>query len=359
MMIHNTSQKPGYILVLCIMMLGAIVVVITTLSNRTINHGYFDTMMVDMSKAHLLAWSGVELAMNQLVIEKKEKKADEQKTDQKVEQKNAKASSEKKEDPYIDFLLRVVPVLNKWQTFKLEQKIDGMDAKIEICIACEEGKFDINAWYNFDKHEFISSDTQVREITTLFSKIQNVKTEKNLFEPFAQFLKKEDYPLDDATALLAQKDFQQAFKRTLFYAPLSKEKTKEKARVYLTDIFTTFSTKKTINPWFFSHSMATLFDVTLPQEPAETLKKQLSELLKNNAPLGETETVWNTIFVKLYNKEFKNIAKELVPLLDTKAQPNYFSVLSRATVGTMSQQLLAILQRQEDAIFVIRKIYQL
>ena len=51
-----------------------------------------------------------------------------------------------------------MPTLNRWQTFELTEEIDGLDGEIKLCITCEDGKLDLNQWYDFNKKKFIGGE---------------------------------------------------------------------------------------------------------------------------------------------------------------------------------------------------------
>lgn len=52
------------------------------------------------------------------------------------------------------FLEAFFPSLHQWQTFKLKEGVEGIDATIRICLSCEEGKINLNNIYDFKEKKF-------------------------------------------------------------------------------------------------------------------------------------------------------------------------------------------------------------
>lgn len=147
---YSASEQSGFILVLTLMILSMIVVLVTQLFQNSTIHFYFDRTMIEREKAKALAKGGIELAISQLTIPKPEEKKSNEKSDA-----AATKDSEEKKDPNIELLKKILPALNRWQSFALKEDVDGLDGEIKLCITCEDGKIDINQWFDFNKKKFI------------------------------------------------------------------------------------------------------------------------------------------------------------------------------------------------------------
>ncbi len=352
----------GFILVLTLIILSIMVVMVTQLFNRGRIHLYFARTMIDREQAKSLALGGIQLAINQLVTEQKK----ETEQDGSQAKPDASEESKSKQDPKLLFLKKNLATLNLWQEFNLTQEIDGIDAVIKFCIVSEDGKIDINTIFDFNAKKFLnegaaSNDTK-KALKALFASAKKFFNNKDLFEPFEKFLKQRQYKLHDVTELLTIDEFQNVFRDKLFYEPpLSSSTKKEQRPVYLTDIFTVWSGQSAMNAWVLSDSIRALLSVKR-SEPADNneREKQVESLLKNLKSFsGDLKTVWDQSLEKLYAKEFKAIPTDLAVLLSPKFHVATFSVLSYATVGKITQKVLALVEAQESTKFIVKKLYWL
>ena len=346
------NSAPGFILVLTLMILSIMVVMVTQLYNRGRTHLYFTRTMIEREQAKLLALGGIQLAMSQLSVPPEEESDDKQ------------TPEKPKQDPSIIFLKKNLATLNLWQDFILQEDIDGLDGKIQLCISSEDGKIDINQFFDFTTKKFLNEKSVTNDskkaLTAVFAAAKKFLNNKDLFEPFEKFLKQRQYKLNDITELLIIEEFQNVFKDKVFYEPPISTK-KEQRPVYLTDIFTIWSGQPAMNPWLLSDSIRALFSLkrSEPGDSAER-EKQVEQLLKNlKSVSGDLKTVWETSLEKLYAKEFKAIPNDLTMLLATKFHYATFSVLSYGTVGKITQKVLAIVEAQEPVKFLVKKLYWL
>ncbi|HZW61488.1 MAG TPA: hypothetical protein VFF04_04660, partial [Candidatus Babeliales bacterium] len=242
-------KKPGYILVLTIMIIGLSVVIITYVNNKVTAYSPFAQGFVEREKAHELALAGVQIAMSQLAG---------------VPQAATKSEGQKQDEATKDsiaLLKTILPVKNQWQEFALTKARDGVTGTIQICLVSEDGKIDINELYDFEKQQFVQEEgIDVKKgLQVLFATVEKASDGKDLFQAFEKFLKDRQYKLQDVTELLTIKEFE-VFKRSVFYEPpgtVSSEK-QEKRPVYLTDIFTVWSGSMQLEPWLLSHSLGVL-----------------------------------------------------------------------------------------------------
>jgi hypothetical protein len=357
------TKQSGFVMVFALMIIAICVIIVFQLFDTGTVHTAYLKNMSEREQAKIIAQSGIECALSQLT-DKEEPKPGAQAGRTEKQEKEAQEPPEKK------FLQRMLPIINRWQTIPLQEKTDGIDGEIKVCICCENGKININEWYNFEKHAFVgqgqAEGDAKKAFQLIFSTIKKSAEQSNLFESFEKFLKQRHYRVNDVTELLALKEFE-IFKDAVFFEPPTSDKEKKEARakMYLTDIFTTWPTSRTIEPWLFSDSVATIFSVKKSEEEkGEEREKQTKELTKNFKPTAEWAQDWQNTLKLVYKKEFKQIPPELTFMLSTKFEPTMFSVLSYGTVGNATHKLYAIIERYKDADTPtyrarVRKVYWL
>ncbi len=348
-------KKPGYILVLSLILIFLSMFLVTYLANRGSVFVPYAMIAIERKQAYMLAQSGLDLAISQIVSPKVSKKQEQQ------EGQKKKKPTEQELDQ--DMLTVILPTLNRWQEVKLTQKVEGIDATIKFCIMCENGKFDLNALYDFDKHQFINpgkdADTK-KMFNELFEKIKKIMGGKELFGAFETILKEKKYRLNDPTELLTRAF--EPFKDAVFYEPPDKDSPKKRP-IYLTDLFTVWTGKRSINPWLLSDSVAAVMDLKRAQiQDVAERKKGVAQWLKQFKLKSQWQTDWNKLLKPLYGKEFNSVPKSLQPFLSGTFEARVFSILSYATVGRVTQRLLAIVERPstgDSSDMTIKKVYWL
>jgi hypothetical protein len=358
----TAETRHGFILITTLLVISLAVVMISVLINRSTVFFPLTQTVIEREKAQELAYGGLQLALSQLayadvVQEKKEPSPDQKDSkDSKPDTQQQAAVAQTQQ-----FLKTLVPVLNSWQTIKLNAEHDGIDGEIKICLMSEDGKININELYDFKKHTFVGSSKEQEELkkalASIFSAMKKASGSQDLLEALEAFLKKRDDKIRDVTELLTIKPFA-TFKNNIFYSPDAPQSSKGEKTVYLTDIFTLWTHKKTIDPWLFSYSIRTLLELPAPDKAAA------SEAIKGFKGSYSWPASWNTIFSKVYKKDFNSLPKGITPLLNTTFGPETFSVLSYGTVGQITHRIFAILERdttdresKDPATVQIKKLY--
>ncbi len=338
------QAKQGYILVLTLLLISISVILVTYMFNRGTVFVPFMRTMVEREKANVLALGGLQLAMSQLATQVKLQ-----------ETKDGKLQKISDEQIAKELLQTILPSLNQWQSFDLKEEIDGIDATLKMCIMSEDGKLDINQLYDFQKKKFIGEGQpkgDMKKIAKqLFITIEKSTGGKSLFQGFEKFLKERQYNIQDATELLTIKEFD-VFKNKVFYEPPSKGEAKKdsskKRSLYLTDVFTVWSGKKTIQPWLFSDSMRGVLGIKKVESgDMKDRKNIIKKWLKEFKLSWQWPDGWKKIFSPIYSKDFKSFAQGIDSVLSTKFEPQIFSVLSYATVGKVTQRLFAVIERKK------------
>lgn len=348
------NKKNGYILILSLMIISLATTLVTYIFYIGSVQMPYSYTMINREKAKLLALSGIQIAVCNLSQEIEIKQADKKAASNTPSIPTA--SDVKKNEPSEqekaarELITTIVPWLNNWQTFALKQDIDGIDGIIKICMGSEDGKFDLNALYDFEKHSFRGDQAQQEIIKRLITDFFKRLNKEDLFSEFEKFLKARQYRLDDITELLRIPGFV-AFKDNVFYPGPLKEKKEEKNEtpVYLTDIFTVWSGKQTIDPWLLSHSMCGLVGIKqATTQNVNSRKKAVEQVIKDVTLEAQWATDWKKYLLPLYGVEFGALLKGVDRLFDAKFEPKMFSVLSYGIVGDVTQKMLAIVERTEE-----------
>lgn len=364
----HKNLHPGYIMIFTLLAIGAAMAIVTYMGHRASYYLPFSHVLFEREKAKILALSGVEIAIAQLAQapEKKHEQKEDQTESAQASSSSAKASADKqKNNPEKDFLTRILPTLNRWQHFDLTENTDGIDAKISICLMCEEGKINLNKIIDFEKNTFKGNENTgwkviMQEICKAIDR--NAKT-GDLFPTFEKIVKEAQYPFNDATELIVKKEFN-TFKNILFYQPPT---TKKQDTIYLTDIFTVWSSSEKIEPWLFSDSINSLLG--LPRVEVDDIKKRKEQIeiwMKNFKERSNWQQDWQTILMPIYGKELRTLPKNIDSMLSTTFAPVYFSVRVHAKVGEVTQIVYAILERNKESVegtteydVILKKLYYL
>jgi hypothetical protein len=333
MELKKNNTRGGYIMIFTLLVVAAAMVVVTYVGHRGSFYIPFARMITAREKAKEIALGGVQVAMAQLV--KTVKKEEGKEGGQEKQESNAQEK---------DFLRRILPVLNRWQVFDLREEVDGIDAQMNVCIMCEDGKINLNRIIDFEKGTFYGDEKSgwkavMQEICKLID--QNTKGEE-LFPAFEKIVKDVKHKFNDATELITHKEFQR-FKDTLFYRPPTGKK---QDTLYLTDIFTVWSRSDKLEPWLFSDSINGLLG--LPRVEVDDIKKrkdQVDAWIKNFKIRANWQQDWQTLLMPIYGKELRTLPKNIDSVLKPTFAPQYFSVLVDGKVDDVTQRVYAIVER--------------
>lgn len=251
-------------------------------------------------------------------------------------------TQQKKEEPQkinttaIDFEL-FFPLINRWQEYELREKIEGIDANVSICFICEEGKFNLNNFFDF-KEKSLKKESPIDELSKMLEMFQ-IKGFKDQLE---QFFKKRSKPLDDVTELLQDDYFQKHFGKRIFYIP-SKE-SDEKKEIYLLDLFTLYNPNVQLNPFFLSDSVTQLFEFRrAATQPLEERKKHIESVKKELKESFSFADDWKKFIQPMYQKPIGRF----VPFFKKTISCNFFSAVCRVKIGQRSETVFVIFSRKE------------
>lgn len=364
-MMHQSLRhtQHGFIMLTTLLLVALLTALGTYISQRSVVHIPYMNTMVNREKARMLALSGIEIAIGQ-IIEPVEEKKEDVSAQQPGAQKSPAEPDEKR------FAQRLIPLLNRWQKFALKEKVDGVDGEIGIMLVAEDGKLPINEVYDFKKHTFKNvgkpqGDTQ-KLMQDVCARIEKRLGGKDLFENLSTFLKNRKEPLDDVSELILVPAFK-VFKYAFFYEPprmmqtgvqQKAEQQLQRKKVFLTDLFTVASGQEKLQPWVFSPSVQELFELMpIAESTATQQKERVAGALKNFKQKMTWPGDWKASLGVLYGKDFTSLPNSIQSMLDTTFEPMTFSIVIYGTVNGVTQRLFSIIERQKVATKTKKKSY--
>jgi len=343
---QNANTGSGYILISSLLILTTLTTIATYMMTRGSIFAPFIRTAQDREKAIAIARGGIEVAIAQLSRNYQESKKNDISTANNTG--NTTKNAQHSED--YQFLTHILPTINRWQEYNLEEKADGIDARMRICIMCEEGKININTAYDYTTKKFVGNWQTI--IQTVCTRIEQIQGGTRIFNALESFLNNRRYKLIDVTELLHVKEFDIFREHQTYEPPAPATQDSQPIRmpkpIYLTDIFTVDTNTKIINPWFFSNSLLAI--LSLPAARHGDIQERIDNMsnwLKSAGPAKSWTTDWKTLLEPLYQKDLSQLPENIASLFDTSARPRIFSVLSEGQVGTATKRLFAILERKK------------
>lgn len=340
----QSSRQQGFILVLALMVLSIGVLLVTHMFHRGTGNVYFNEATLSLYKAQVLALSSLELAQSQLSLIETQTASKKEKT---------------------ELLQQILPYINRWQRFELKENVDGINAQIQMMISCEEGKINVNQVYDFSKKQFKTPETK-NVIQTLFASLKKFAQDKDLYPSFEKFLKERKYPFDDISEILVVEEFKKAFLERQFSVPAQEQQagTAKQESIYLFDIFTVWNDYNTVQAWVLADSLAGLLGLRRANVGTLEERKKLAQEITKKVDVEQKSinTVWDASLQKWYSKEYKALPKGIEKLFAAEFNPKYFSVVCFVVVGSITQKLYGIIEREFDekkgyAEFSVKKLY--
>lgn len=354
----NIKQtQSGYILAITLAFVSMLMFLGAYVANKGLVFGAYSKLMINREKAAQLAHGGIQLVLSQIAGEPVTQPTQKATAGKEKEPKGVSAGKTSEQPPSDgkQLLKQLLPVLNKPQIFALKQSIEGVSGTLTLLIGSEEGKININAMYDFDKHKFVGEGNAQNDMKKVMQGVFNILRERtgaDLFTEFEKYLKERKYPINDITELLTIKGFD-VFKDTVFPDLLAPQ-AQNKPPLVLTDLFTVSSPRAQVEPWLFSDSLLALLNLKRDKE------KSVDDLLKNYKDRSDWKNDWAKTLKPVYNSDYTALPAGLASLLNPTFAPRMFSVLSTGTVGGVSVRLLAIVERikstESNVKMVIRKV---
>lgn len=364
------KKKPGYILFIVFAMLALCTAVVSLFVTQGLEHKRFLQALMHKQTVENFATSCLTLGQGFLTFSKDETSAVGQDA---IAQKTDKSSKSSDGDSGFGRLLleRVLPIINKNQTFTIATDNKNFDAQVDMILFCENGKININSLYDVTTDKFFDEgiDKKDRKVFAqfLFNKIAELTGKKSLFQPFVEFMKERKAPLNDVTELLVVKEFADCFQGNIFYqlASQTKENIENKsASLYLTDLFTVATSQETVEPWLLSPSVCVLLGVENQEKQEKDVadKSFDTKILANFKQKVDWAKAWDTTLKSLYGISYQQIPAQFQLMLTSEFQVNIFSLLIKVTVGDIVSQMFALLKQRQlpnrDIFYDVIKVYQ-
>ena len=325
------KKNNGMVLIFSLMILSIIIILTEQLIRSVMVGSNFTKTMISREHSEMLTLGGINIAIAQLTFEREEEK--------KGEADPSKADGQKK------FVLSLISSLNRWQTFKLDPKIDGFAGQISICISSEQGKININEAFDFKKQEFKKTYQSLMAGLSIPGKIPEGEFAKRLTE----FLKRRCKKLYDVTELIDVPGFERL---DAFYTPPTKPQkgnSQPNVDLALQDIFTAWTEDEKLDPLLLSDSLCAILGIRRPRADdniklQERFKKLASEFKDDWGK--DWDANWKHL-QEIYENKPRLLAN-MKDILVEKFRPKVYSVLSYAKVEQVEQQVLAIIKEVEE-----------
>lgn len=340
----SIKRSQAFIIIFSLMMVALMVFLTTQLVSGVLVTTNFVSIIMQREQAKMLALSGIRIAAKQLLdldIEKKEKKEAGvvKKDEEKDGEGKAKLSAHDK-----NFMKQMLPYLNRWKNFSFEEKRDGFDGELRICLTCEEGKININEAFDFKKQEFKKEYAALLKSLVIKDKLAAGELATKLQE----FLTKRAKKLEDVSELM---QLSACKNLDIFYKPPDKpakkgEEPRSSAILALSDIFTVWTDSPTIDPLIFSHALCAMFTFRKPlATDATTMKDKFAQFAQQFKPelAKDWDANWETLQL-LYDQK-PVFFKEMQGIFSKEFGPSTYSVISYATVGKVTQRVMAIVKK--------------
>ncbi|MFA6527467.1 MAG: hypothetical protein WCT20_03525 [Candidatus Babeliales bacterium] len=319
------KRSHGSIIVIALLMLSVIMLLTQQLIRNVYVGSQFIQTMIERQQAEVLAIGGIKLAIAEL-------------THNPGDQKSQKV-----------FLSRVLPHLNRWQTFDLHEAIDGIDGQVKLCISAEDGKLNINEIFDFKKQEFKPDyDGRLKAL-----EIHGTFKSGEIHTKLLEYLKKRQRKLDDITELSAVDGLNQI--DVLYHPPTppATKKDKEMANdiITLQDMFTTWTTNDKINVLWLSDALCAAIGLDRPMandavRKQEDYKKIVTDLKPEMAQ--DWDAHWKTLEPIYGSKPKPEAMNSLKNIFSKEFEPKVYSVLSYGKVGQAEQTLLVVVKLTKE-----------
>lgn len=318
----------------------------------------FTKAMVNREHAQMLALGGINIAIAQLTYDKdkknkpekdKDKNSDKDKTPARQSETGTETELDadgKKVTPLQRFVFNLLSNLNRWQTFELDRKIDGIAGTVKICITSENGKININNAFDFKKQEFKKEFERLLVGLEIPGKLKPGE----FFNKISEFLKKREKKLYDVSELLNVPGLE-ALTTDIFYEPpvlLKKEGAQESRDVAIQDIFTTWTDDAKIDPMLLSDALCAFLVIRRPRaDDAKKYKERFKKLaMEFKDDWGKDwDANWKNL-EGIYDTKPKDLSN-IKDILVEKFNPKVYSVLSYGKVGQVEQRVLAVIREIE------------
>jgi hypothetical protein len=341
------KKNDASIVVISLMLLSVIILLTEQLFRNTYVGASFTKTMVERECAESLALGGINLAISQLIVDEGTEEDKKGKSLLKQSKETETEGDKKDFSPVQKFLYKVLPHLNRWQVFDLDEKTDGIDGFVKICISCENGKINLNEIFDFEKQVFLPEYDALLKALEIEGEMKGGEIATKLEE----FLKNRRKKIYDISELHAIEGFENI---DVFYKPpkvASKkgERSGPNQNVALQDIFTVWTEDSKMEPAMLSDSMCAILGFRRPiSDDSKTMDdkfKQFATSFKENigANIEENWQIFEPIYV-----DKPSFLQNIQNVFSKQFGPTVYSVLSYGKVGNVEQGILAIIKKADE-----------
>ena len=342
---QRKQNKPGYILILAVLLTSALVVICTNLFYRSTAFVGLSSTIIQSQQAKQAALASLQLGISRLSLP-------------------APAEANTNVPVEHQFLTHIFPIINTWHEYKFTEEESGFDGTAYFAIASEAGKFNINEILK--NYLILKNDSKTGGGATLY-----IESLKKIFKNFGQWAGKEwheqllkffderKYYLNDTSELLDIPSFSYFSKNLFFDYPKNLKNENRnfddysKPPIYLMDVFTIFSQGLKLQPFMISKSVQEILNFHSSEEQAEKLaaiekiiswEPEKTDPKKPKSKKDKQREFWENTITPLYGVSFDAVDSNVIDLMDPMTKPYYFSITATAKVGDITKSLYAILQ---------------
>lgn len=361
----TTYQKPGYVLIITLVIITLISTLVTRSLIRSDSFLGFSGIAEHKIQARIQALSAVERVRAELSQALKEPP---QKKDSAV---GAGANKQPQISPEQRAVARAFSKLNRWIKVPLAEGGFDEDVTVYYYLTAEDGKFNINELYaplikskkkdqaeqptkqekaldNKEGDELESALTLDQIASALLGRLFK---QTKLNDRLVKILQERGYLFNDPSELVTF-DFLQQLPR-LKTPPAAAEQKED--NVALFDLFTLWTTRRDLNPWLLSVSTQKALGFTLDEKLNE--QERLEFIEKHYKPQLSLRASWDEVFKPLYGVSYDKIEKFERIFSRNLAMP-VLSITVSATYLGVTQRVYAILELV-DQTFTVKKLYLL
>jgi len=337
-----SKQQSGYVLILAIGIVTVMSLLVFGIVNQVIVYNRLTITLADREQARLLALSGIQIAIGQL--------SDDPEKSKKEDGKVGASPKDKQESTLQKSLKKLVPLLNRWQTFSLAEKEEDSERSCEIYIASEQGKININSLYDFKQKKFIKEQELdgAKIIQQIGEKFGSAVKDQSFAENLKKYIQERGKPLDDVTQIAGDAHFKK-LKDYIFISPTTRGSGKNDhiVNVALLDMLTVDSKSKQVQPWFLTASaMVALGFKDMQKNADKKVWDTFFEQLKGVHEPIAWQQKWDTLLAPVLGKGYSSIGPEIRGIFAQELDAASFSVVSYGKFGGTTVKVYAILYKK-------------
>jgi hypothetical protein len=367
-------QQPGYILFLTFSMLALCTAVVSAFMLQGLTHKKLTQVLLHQEQMQQFTTSTTALAQSFLALPAEDKK--EEKSQGKQESLDASGKPSQAQGLEAKILEKILPVVNKTQTFMMKEMEKDFPVVINLTFFCESGKININGLYDLVNKKFYDEGVEGKDkkvfATWLFDRIAALTQKPSLLQPFIEHLKQRKTPFNDVMQLLAIKEFAGCFQDAVFYdqQTMQQKGDKKRAKLFLMDLFTVASESDTIQPWLLSESVCALLDIHQQSAQQEKLDKKEEKKfdISTFKQQADWKKDWDICVKPIYEIAYDKIPSQVYSMFAPQFSVTTFSIMASVTHQVDDDQqgqavrIYAILKQKKlpdsSITYDVIKIYQ-